>query len=202
MTVQPHSQPPAPGLGSGGEPQDFRGSGNPPRCVFVSGPRGAGKTRWLQQRIRELIAAQPGLRCAVVLAEEGRTRLERFVHEVPGVAVRRVLLPCPCCPARAGLPELIRELRAGPGADWIFVEAPATAAAGLLGEFDRDLAAPREVVLCLDEKWDWLRHRSDLPPFLSALIERANTVIPPAARGATAQPAGPSAPPSSDLVLT
>ncbi len=173
----------------------------PPRCVFVSGPRGAGKTLWVQARIRELVAEDPGVRCAVVLAEDGHTRMERFVHEVPGVAVRRVLLPCPCCPARACLPDTIRQLAEGEGARWVFVEAPATAAAGLLGEFDRDLAWPRQVVLCLDEKWEWLRHRSDLPPFLTALIERADTVVPPRPRTATAPTPGPRPPDAPEVVL-
>jgi Ni2+-binding GTPase involved in maturation of urease and hydrogenase len=145
--------------------------------VFVAGPRGAGKTRWIQERILALVAAQPGIRCAVVLAEDGHTRMERFAHDVPGLAVRRVLMPCPCCPARACLPETIRELQDGTGIDWLFVETPATAAAGLLGEFDRALGWSREVVLCLDEKWENLSHRPDRPPFLSALLERADRVM-------------------------
>lgn len=180
--------------------QDSPPGANFPRCVFVSGPRGAGKTRWLQQRIIELVSATPGIPCAVVLAEDGHTRMERFAHEVPGVAVRRVLLPCPCCPARAYLPETIRQLTSETGAAWVFVEAPATAAAGLLGEFDRELGWPREVVLCLDEKWEWLRHRSDLPPFLSALIAHAGTVVPPPARD-PARPAGQHPTRVPDIVL-
>ena len=112
----------------------------PPQCVFVTGPRGAGKTRWVQENILKLVAAHPGLHCAVVLAEDGHTRMERFAHEVPDVAVRRVLLPCPCCPAHAYLPETIRQLTSETGADWLFVETPAVATAGLLGEFDRSVA--------------------------------------------------------------
>jgi len=65
------------------------------------------------------------------------------------------------------------------GVERVFVESPATAAAGLLGEFDRDLGWPREVVLCLDAKWEWLRHRPDLPPFLAALIAQATLLVPP-----------------------
>jgi hypothetical protein len=171
-------------------------------CAFVSGPRGAGKTRWLQERIRELVAGQPAIRCAVVLAEEGHTRMERFAQEVPGVAVRRVLLPCPCCPALACLPETIRQLTAEPGVAWIFVETPATAAAGLLGEFDREFGWPRQVVLCLDEKWEWLRHRTDLPPFLSALIAHADTVVPPKPPGDAGLPASQRSTRLPDVILT
>lgn len=160
--------------------QDFRASGNPPRCVFVTGPRGAGKTRWLQTRILEQVAAQPGSRCGVVLAEDGHTRMEQFAHEVPEVAVRRVLLPCPCCPARAFLPDTVRDLARDTGATCIFVETPATAAAGLLREFDRELGWAREIVLCLDAKWEQLRHRPDLPPFLTTLLEQTDTIVTPA----------------------
>jgi Ni2+-binding GTPase involved in maturation of urease and hydrogenase len=149
----------------------------PPQCVFVTGPRGAGKTRWVQENILKLVAAHPGLHCAVVLAEDGHTRMERFAHEVPDVAVRRVLLPCPCCPAHAYLPETIRQLTSETGADWLFVETPAVATAGLLGEFDRELGWPRQIVLCVDEKWERLRHRGDAPPFLATLSEHADLVV-------------------------
>ena len=153
--------------------------------MFISGPRGAGKTHWVQERILALVAAHPGIRCAVVLAEDGHTRMERFAHEVPGVAVRRVLLPCPCCPAQAGLPDAVRNLIGATGADWLFVEMPATAAAGLLGEFDRELGWTRQVVLCLDEKWERLSQRHDAPPFIAALMERADLVLPASPPGAT-----------------
>ncbi|MBM3852622.1 MAG: ATP-binding protein [Verrucomicrobia bacterium] len=155
-----------------------RAAAGPP-CTFVAGPRGAGKTRWLQARIRELVAARPGVRCGIVLAEEGHTRMERFSHDVPGIAVRRVFLPCPCCPARAGLPEVLRQLAGETAAAEIFVEAPATAAIGLLGELDRELAWSRRLVVCLDDRWQRARLRSESPPFLAALLERADLIVPP-----------------------
>jgi hypothetical protein len=178
--------------------RDARPGGVP--CTFVSGPRGAGKTRWIQQRIRDLVAATPGLRCGVVLAEDGHTRMERFVREIPGVAVRRVLLPCPCCPARAFLPDALRQLVDSPGVDRIFIESPATAAAGLLGEFDRDLAWAREVVLCLDAKWEWLRHRPDLPPFLTALLAQTDSLVPPP--DAAPRPTASREAPAPNLILS
>ncbi len=136
----------------------------------------------------------------MVLAEDGHTRMERFVREVPGVAVRRVLLPCPCCPARAFLPDALRQLVGAPGIDRVFVESPATAAAGLLGEFDRDLGWAREVVLCLDAKWEWLRHRPDLPPFLTALLAQTNLLVPPST--ATLRPPESSVVPAPNLILS
>lgn len=168
---------PPPEPSAGGLEQDSRAGGNSPRCVFVAGPRGSGKTRWLQDRLRQLVQEQPGIRCAVVLAEDGRTRMERFAHEVPGVAVRRVLLPCPCCPALAHLPTTVQDVVRETGAAWVFIEVPATAAAGLLGEFDREIGWAREVVVCLTPRWDDLRHKADAPVFLSALIERATSLV-------------------------
>jgi hypothetical protein len=182
--------------------ENSRLSGNLPRCVFVSGPRGGGKTRWLQERILALVAEQPGIRCAVVLAEDGRTRMERFAHDVSGVAVRRVFLPCPCCPARADLPATARQLALETNATWLFVEVPATAAAGLLAEFDRELGWPREVIVCLTEKWADLCRRPDSPLFLSTLLARADRVVrmPPLASGPA--PEGPRSVGSPDLILT
>lgn len=153
---------------------------NPPGCVFVTGPRGAGKTRWIQSRILEVLGPEPERHCGVVLAEDGHTRMEHFAHEVPEVAVRRVLLPCPCCPARAYLPDTVREIARDTAVAWIWVEAPTTAAAGLLREFDRELGWPRQLVLCLDPKWEQLRHRPDLPPFLEAVLSQADLIVPPA----------------------
>lgn len=164
----------------------------PPRCVVVIGPRGAGKTRWVQARIRELAAgAPPALRCGVLLAEEGRTRMERFAREMPGVAVRRLLLACPCCPARAFLPEAVRTLVAETGAEQVFLELPAIGAAGLIGELDRELGWPREVVLVLDARWERLARQGDAPPFLAALVASAHSVlVPPAPLAIPAHPVG------------
>lgn len=165
----------------------------PPRCVVVTGPRGAGKTRWVQERIRALVAATPKLRCGVVLAEEGRRRFERFTRTVPGLAVRRVLLPCPCCPAQAFLPEVVRALVTETGVAQVYLELPAVATLGLLGEFDRELGWPREVVLVLDARWERLRHQGDAPPFVAALAGAADTILAPkSAPDLLAADAGPA----------
>ncbi len=151
--------------------------GSPPRCVFVTGPRGAGKTRWMQEHIRTLRAKQPGMRCGVVLAEEGRTRMERFAQEPPGVAVRRVYLPCPCCPALANLPGTLYQLVADARTDWVFLEVPTIAAVALLSEFDRAIGWPRQVVVCQDAAWVDAQRRHVLSPFFTNLLDLADTVV-------------------------
>lgn len=149
-----------------------------PHCVFVSGPPRAGKTRWLQQRIRTLAAGTPPARCAVLLAEEGRTRWENFVREVPRVAVHRLVLPCLCCPGLANAPSAMQRLAASSGADWLFVEVPALAAAGVIAEFDRVLGWPRQVVICPGAAWEAVPRTAELPFFLSHLLALADTVVP------------------------
>jgi hypothetical protein len=150
----------------------------PPRCVFVTGPRGAGKTRWMQERIRALRAEQPEGRCGVVLAEEGRTRMERFAQEPPGVAVRRVFLPCLCCPALADLTGGLRQLVADARTDWLFLEVPSIAAAGLLAEFDRAIGWPRQLVVCQGAASAEAPRRPDPAPFFSNLLDLADSVVP------------------------
>lgn len=146
--------------------------------MFVSGPPRAGKTRWLHARIRALAAATPPARCAVLLAEEGRTRWENFAREVPGLAVQRLVLPCLCCPALAHLPAAVAQLAARPGVDWLFLEVPAIAAAGLLAEFDRAVGWPREIVICTTEKWETVARATEPPFFMSNLVALADTVVP------------------------
>ena len=114
-----------------------------PGCVFVTGRRGTGKTRWLQARI----AALPPAECGVVVMEEGRTRWEKFAAASPGLAVEKLFPPCICCPGLAGLSRAVRALAERAGMRRIFIELPLIATPGLLAEFDRDPAWPRELVL-------------------------------------------------------
>ena len=169
------------------EPPDSRlgtGAGGAcPRCVFVTGPRGAGKTRWLQRRIRERVESRPDARIAVVLAEEGRTRMEAFVREVPGVSVRRLLLPCTCCLALADLPGTLRETVEAVRPGWLFLEVPALVAAGLVAEFDRVLGWPREVAVCLDAGWGAALRDDSMSPFETAIIGLADCVVPSRPQG-------------------
>lgn len=149
----------------------------PPRCVVVTGPVGAGKTRWLQCCVRRLLQRQPSARPAVLLAEEGRTRMENFCRETPVVAWRKLVLPCTCCPAAADLPDAVRALVGPARADWLFLELPVIAAPGLLGEFDRILGWSRSLVACLTPRWAQARTAEETSPFLSVLFGQADIVI-------------------------
>ncbi|HMD62108.1 MAG TPA: hypothetical protein VKG78_11780, partial [Opitutaceae bacterium] len=131
-----------------------------------------------------------GARCAVLLAEEGRTRIGGTAPGARGTAVRRLLLPCPCCAALADLPGALSELAAIARPATIFVEVPAVAASGLLAEFDRVLGWPREVAVCLDRAWANAMRERELSPFHTALLDIADHVVPGPASGET-----PAAPP-------
>lgn len=148
-----------------------------PRCIIVTGPRHAGKTRWLQETIHTLRADHPSVRCAVLTAEEGATAMERFVQIVSDLTVRRLFLPCPCCPAVADLPRHARALVEESGADWLFVELPVLPAIGLIAEFDTFVHWPREVVVCLNAHWAKARRTRTLSYFQTRLVDAADRVI-------------------------
>jgi Ni2+-binding GTPase involved in maturation of urease and hydrogenase len=121
----------------------------PPQCVVVTGSRGAGKTRWLQNRLRAIREMQPAAVCGVVLVEHGRTRMEDFAANLHGVSLRQPQVRCLCCPAQIDLPGTVRRLvDETPGLSWIFIELPAIAAAALLADFDHAFGWPRQVVVC------------------------------------------------------
>jgi hypothetical protein len=74
----------------------------PPQCVIVTGPRGAGKARWLQLQIRDLAAKRPGASFAFLIAEKGHTRMGNFAQQA--VHVRHALrFPRPPQPAVIGV---------------------------------------------------------------------------------------------------
>jgi Ni2+-binding GTPase involved in maturation of urease and hydrogenase len=147
-----------------------------PRIVIVTGPRGAGKTRWIQRCIRDLLEQCTEARCAVLLAEEGRARMEQFCAGFPGTALRKLSLPCLCCPAAADLPAAVRALVSESRADWIFVEVPAVAANGLLAEFDQQVGWPRSIVVCLNAAWAKAARSGMLSFFQSCLLDSADAV--------------------------
>lgn len=149
----------------------------PPSCVIVTGPRGAGKTRWLQDSVRRLRELRPTARAAILLAEEGRTRLENFCQETSGVTLGRLALPCLCCPGAAGLQGMVMALVRAAQADWLFLELPVLAAPGLLAEFDRDPGWPRSFVVCLTPRWAEALAAQEMPPFQAALFEEADAII-------------------------
>lgn len=159
------------------EPQDSL-SANQGKCrvVFVTGPRGAGKTRWLQGCIDELRARNADARVAVLLCEEGRARMETFCADRAGVLHRKLFPSCICCPTTADLPGVLEDLIEATSAKWVFVELPILAAAGLLGEFDRILGWPRSLIVLLTPKWAEMVRSGMVSPFQSALIDSADAV--------------------------
>ncbi len=157
-------------------PDSVRGSVMP-HCVAVTGPRGAGKTRWLQQCIRELLAERPGVRCAILLAEEGRTRMESFCADLPRLSLRKLFLPCLCCPEASDLSGAVGRLVTETGADWLFLELPVIAAPGLLAVFDRQIRIPRTVVMRLTPSWARAVKAGMLSPFQSGMFDAADVVI-------------------------
>lgn len=154
----------------------------PPRCVFVTGPRGHAMARWLDERLAEIHAERPETRCAVLLADEGLTRTNRFANCSSPVAVRCLYLPCLCCPASADLPRIAREFAEVNRAACLFIELPALAAGGLISQFDHLVGWPREVVVCLNREWAKASRARTLSVFQTRLIALADQVVemPPA----------------------
>lgn len=147
--------------------------------MVVTGPRGSGKTRWLQSQIRDLSPAWPGCGISVLLLEEGRTRMDGFSKENPGVSVRRLVLPCLCCAGLTDLPAAVRAFVDEVPADWLFLELPAVAAFSLIADFDRFLKWPRSLIVCLDRTWAAARASDSLSPFQSCLLAGATGVVEP-----------------------
>jgi len=147
------------------------------RCVVVTGPRGAGKTRLIQRCILRLLEQRPETVCAVVLAEEGRTRMEGFMAARPGFALRKLFLPCFCCPGRSNLAGELRALVEKVSPDWTFIEMPAIAAVGLMPELDGTVGPGSLVVVCLSEAWAAAQRENMMMPFQTALIAAASAVI-------------------------
>lgn len=145
-----------------------------PRTVIVVGPRGAGKTRWMQDAVARLVAGPEAQRCAVVLAEEGRTRMENFVREHAGVTLHKFFPPCLCCPALIDLPGSLRRAVAANNAGWLFLELPAIAAPPLIPEFERTLGWPRAVLVCTGPRW---AARTPLIPFQEGILSFADEVL-------------------------
>ncbi len=127
----------------------MNGSNSGPRCLVVTGPRGSGKTRWLQRFVGALSARTPPARCAVLLAEEGRTRLDGVAANPAQFVLEKYVPACLCCFDPAALTHAAQQLTASSGAEWLVIEVPALLAAGFLAELDRAPGWPRTVVVCL-----------------------------------------------------
>ena len=151
-----------------------------PLCHFVTGARGSGKTRHILECLRKIAATESatGGNVAVMLAEQGRTRAESLSAAFPGLVLRKLFLPCQCCPELAQLPSALRAAwETNPRLEQIFVEAPDVAAARFLEEFDAVLGWPRKVVTCVSASWCKARRLGMLTPFQAALLEKADVLV-------------------------
>ena len=152
------------------------------KCTFVTGPRGAGKTSFIQQHLRSLATAQnhnPARgTVGVLLAEEGRVRSESLSSCLPGLVLRRLILPCHCCPELARLPSVVRSLvEANPQLGHIFIEVPDVTALRFLSEFDSSVGWERSMVLCINQAWAKGRRIQMLAPHQIALFDMANEIV-------------------------
>lgn len=150
-----------------------------PRCLFITGPLGAGKTRWL----RELIVAKrnqtPTAKFACILAERGTTTLDDLAAQTPHwLTVSPLVLPCICCPGAANLPCIAREMVEASGPDWLIVEVPTITAVGLVAETERQLGWSC-LLVAVFPAFDPSRRRklgSNMPLF-GRLFARADAII-------------------------
>lgn len=153
---------------------------DPPRCTFVTGPPSPARSRWLAARVCET-ARLPGVRCAVLLADERPIGAGRFAEPDTAVEVRLVGMPCPCCARAADLPGVAQAFARETGASRLFIEVPAVAAHGLIAEFDAVLGWPRDVVVCLSSGWSRGREEQTLSMFQIQLLALATRIVEPAA---------------------
>jgi hypothetical protein len=169
----------------------------PPYCVFVTGPAGPARARWLEEQVARVVhrAASPARpRCGILLLDEGLTRTKRFADAEPAIPVRCLFMPCLCCPGMADLPRVARRFAEENQIEVLFIEVPPLAAAGLIGEFDHVLRWRREVVVCLNRDWDRARRSNTLSSFQTRLLLLADQVV--------AQPEAAIVPPAGAPVPT
>lgn len=168
----------------------------PPRCVFVTGPSGPAKVRWLEEQVAQIASGgtMPGRQaCGVLLVDEGLTRTNRFAGAEPAITVRCLFMPCLCCPGVADLPRVARRFADENRIEVLFIEVPALAAAGLIAEFDHILRWRREVVVCLNRDWDRARRANTLSVFQACMLALADQVVEQP-NAAIVPPAGASVP--------
>ncbi len=148
-----------------------------PRCIIVTGPGHADKVSWLHETTHAIQAEQPSTHYAVLSVNKDAIGMERFAQAARGVTIRRLFLPCKCCPAAADLPRHVHTATEAIDVDWVSLMLSVLAATGLIAEFDALVCWPREVVVCLGPDWTEARRADTLSFFQFRLITSANRVI-------------------------
>lgn len=160
-------------------------SGHPPRYVIVTGPRGAGKTRWIREQMRAVFAGQAEARCAVLVAEQGRTRFESGEGD-SRVVIRPFGLPCVCCLNFASLMEAARGLAGDSGAEHVFLELPALVAGFFVAGNEPAGWGTAQLVVVCDRSWTAAGQAGALSPFQASLMAGASRVVYPLPEAAAA----------------
>jgi hypothetical protein len=147
----------------------------------VTGPIGAGKTRWLQKELARTTNSLAESHPAVLLAEFGRTALRSGLHPLSGILVHEFRPSCLCCQFESRLTEALRELARASACQQLYIEVPAIFTAAMIGALDYSLLWPRRLVLCLGKAWTEARDADEPTYFQSQLTGMADSVIPASA---------------------
>lgn len=123
--------------------------------TVVGGFLGAGKTTWLNRRLR---GVEPGRRLALVVNDFGAVNVDAALLQPTTTAAGGQLVElsngCACCTAGSSLSLTLRDLALGidgPVPDEIIVEASGVADPGVLAAYgSRKLMDPAEVVVLVD----------------------------------------------------
>ncbi len=153
--------------------------GGVPRCAVVTGPARKETWAWIERKLRSVREEQHGARLALLAADADIGQLRAIARSYAPVEIRRLMVPCACCPALTNLPSDAQELVDEFKPDWLIIELPALAATALLAHFDSALHWPREFVVCLDDRWAAARRDDQLTWFQSQLLQSADRVAEP-----------------------
>lgn len=169
--------------GTPSTPEDLR-SRSTPRCLVVTGPARKETWAWIEARIRRIRETQPGARLAILAADADLGQLRAIARTYAPIEIRRLMVPCACCPALSELPSEAKQLVDEAKPDWLIIELPAPAVHALLAHFDAALHWPREFVVCLDARWSEMRRADELNWFQSQLLSAADCIAPADPAGA------------------
>lgn len=149
-----------------------------PHCVVVTGPARKETWAWIERKVRFVRETEPAARIAVLAADADLVRLRAMAQHCAPIEIRRLLVPCACCPGLSDLPAEAKELVDETRSDWLLIELPVLAAQPLLAHFDAVLRWPRELVVCLTQSWTEARDRGELTWHQSQLLAAADVITP------------------------